>query len=162
MPANFRGHPRPCVTRRSRCQHRYTSTRDLVRSWNLPIVLQQPTYERTVMSAYGQKIHLRCPAPSRRFAMVITQEPAQSLAALHRPLTTNVRIPREQQDVALPLVISLSVEMLDIFAQRPSQRTLTEEHHLGQALLLHRPDPALRIGIQVRAARWQHERFDLP
>ena len=97
--------------------------------------------------------------------MVITQEPAQSLAALHRPLTTNVRIPREQQDIALPLVISLSVEMLDIFAQRPSQRALTEEHHLhhlGQALLLHRPDPALRIGIQVRAARWQHERFDLP
>jgi hypothetical protein len=25
---------------------------------------------------------------------------------------TNVRIPREQQDIALPLVISLSVEML--------------------------------------------------
>jgi len=41
--------------------------------------------------------------------MVITQEPAQSLAALHRPLTTNVRFPREQPDIALPLVISLQV-----------------------------------------------------
>jgi hypothetical protein len=62
--------------------------------------------------------------------MVIAQEPTQSLAALHGPLTTNVCIPREQ-DIALPLVISLSVEMLDIFAQRPPQRALTEENHLG-------------------------------
>jgi hypothetical protein len=116
----------------------------------------------TQQSPYGQKIHLRRPARSRRFAMVITQEPAQSLAALHGPLTTNVRIPREQQDIAPPLVVSLSVEMLDIFAQCPSQRALTEENHLGQALLLHRPDPALRIGIQVRAACRQHERLDLP
>ena len=111
---------------------------------------------------YGQKIHLSRPATSRRFAMVIMQEPTQSLAALHGPLTTNVRIPREQQDVALPLVISLSVEMLDIFAERSPQRALTEENHLRQALLLHRPDPALRIGIQIRVARRQHERFDLP
>ncbi len=93
--------------------------------------------------------------------MVVTQEPTQSLAALHRSFTTNVRIPREQQDIALPLVISLSVEMLDIFAQRPPQRALTEKNELGQALLLHRPDPALRIGIQVRAARRQQERLDL-
>src|SRR4030081_2090323 len=81
---------------------------------------------------YGQKTHLRRSARSRRFAMVITQEPTQSLAALHGPPTTNVRIPREQQDIALPLVISLSVEMLDIFAQRSSERALTEENHLGQ------------------------------
>jgi hypothetical protein len=95
--------------------------------------------------AYGQKINLRRPARSRRFAMVIAQEPTQSLAALHGSLTTNVRIPREEQDVALPLVISLSVEMLDIFAQRSPQRALAKEDHLAQALLLHRPDPATSI-----------------
>jgi hypothetical protein len=49
--------------------------------------------------------------------MVITQEPAQSLATLNGPRATNVRIPREQQDVALPLVIALSVKMFDVFAQ---------------------------------------------
>jgi hypothetical protein len=92
--------------------------------------------------------------------MVITQEPTQSLAALHRSFTTNVRIPREQQDIALPLRIPLGMEMFDIFAQRSPQRALTEKNELGQALLLHRPDPALRIGIQVRAARGQHERLD--
>ena len=48
--------------------------------------------------------------------MVIVQEPAQSLTAPHRPLTLPSRRPREQQDVALPLVIPLSMEMGDIVA----------------------------------------------
>jgi hypothetical protein len=76
-------------------------------------------------------------------------------------LATDVRIPREPQDVALPLVVPLRMVMLDIFAQGPPQGALTEQNHLGQVLILHRPDPAFRIGIQVRAARRQHERFDL-
>ena len=53
-------------------------------------------------------------AASRRLSMVIAQEPAQSLAAPHRPLSVTVRIPRKQQDVTLPLVISLGMEMVDI------------------------------------------------
>ena len=87
--------------------------------------------------------------------MVIAQESTQSLATLHWPLATNVRIPGKQQDIAFPLVIPLSMEVLDVFAQCAPQGALAEEDHLGQALLLHRPDPALRIGIQVRAARRQ-------
>ena len=92
--------------------------------------------------------------------MVITQESAQSLAALNRPGAADGRTPREQQDVALPLMIPLGMEMFDIFAQGSPQRALAKENHLGQTLLLHRPDLALRIGIQVRAARGQHERLD--
>ena len=87
--------------------------------------------------------------------MVIAQESTQSLATLHWPLATNVRIPGKQQDIAFPLVIPLSMEVLDVFAQCSPQGALAEEDHLGQALLLHRPDPALRIGIQVRAERRQ-------
>ena len=68
--------------------------------------------------------------------MVIAQEPTQSLAAPHRPLAAAVRLPRKQQNIALPLVIPLGVEMVDIVAQRPPQRALAEEDHLGQALLL--------------------------
>ena len=56
--------------------------------------------------------------------MIIAQEPAQSLAALHRPLALPIRRQRKQQDVALPLVIPLGVEMVDIVAQRPPQRPL--------------------------------------
>ena len=97
---------------------------------------------------------------SGRFLMVIAQEPTQSLAALHRPLGVDVCIAREQQDVVLPLMIALSMVMLDVFAQCAPQGALAEEDHLGQALLLHRPDPALRVGIQVRATRRQRERFN--
>ncbi|HEY2231724.1 MAG TPA: hypothetical protein VGI22_29085 [Xanthobacteraceae bacterium] len=41
------------------------------------------------------------------------------------------------------MVIPLSVEMFDVFAQGPPRGTLTEENRLAQTLLLHRPDPAL-------------------
>jgi hypothetical protein len=64
---------------------------------------------------------------SRCFSIIIAQEPAQSLAALHGLLEVEVCIAREQQDVAFPLVIPLSMEMFDIFAQRPPQGTLAEE-----------------------------------
>jgi hypothetical protein len=53
--------------------------------------------------------------------MVIRQEPTQSLAALNRPRATNIRVPREQQNIALSLMIPLRMEMFGIFAQRVSQ-----------------------------------------
>ena len=73
-------------------------------------------------------------------------------------LAADIRITRQQQDVALALVIALGMIMFDVFVQRPPQGALAQEDHLGQALLLHRPDPALRIGIQVRTAGRQRER----
>jgi hypothetical protein len=45
-------------------------------------------------------------------------------------------------------MIPFGMEMFDIFAQGSPQGALAKEDHLGQALLFHRPDPALRIGIQ--------------
>jgi hypothetical protein len=57
-------------------------------------------------------------------------------------------------------MIALSMVMLDVFAQGVPQGALAEEDYLGQALLLYQPDPALRMGIQVRATRRQHQRFN--
>src|ERR1035437_4184219 len=99
-------------------------------------------------------------ANSRSLLMVITQEPTQPLATLHRLLTTRSRAPTEQQDVGLPLMIPLSMVMRNIFAQRPPQGAVTKENDLRQTLVLHRPDPSLSIGIQVRTAGRQCERFD--
>jgi hypothetical protein len=67
--------------------------------------------------------------------MVITQEPTEALTALHGLIAADVRVPREQQDIVLTLVIPLSVEMFDLFAQGPPQGALPEENHLVQALL---------------------------
>jgi hypothetical protein len=69
--------------------------------------------------------------------MIITQEPTEALTALHGLCPADIRVPREQQDIVLPLMIPLSMEMLDIFVQGSPQRALTEEDHLGQALLFH-------------------------
>jgi hypothetical protein len=79
---------------------------------------------------------------SRRLLMVIAQEPPQSLAALHGALAVNACIAREQHDIALSLMIALGMIVFDEFVQRPPQGTLSQKDHLGQALLLHRPDPA--------------------
>src|SRR5262245_4087446 len=97
---------------------------------------------------------------SRGLLMVIAQKSAQSLATLHWPFALPSRHPRKQQDVAPSLVVPLGMEMVDILAQRPSQRPLAEQDHLGQALLLDRPNPALGVSIQVRALRRQHHRFN--
>ena len=92
--------------------------------------------------------------------MIIAQESAQSLAALHWPLALPISRQGKQQHVALPLVIPFGMEMVDILAQRPPQRALAKENHPGQALFLDRPDPALRVGIEVRAACRQRQRLN--
>ena len=63
--------------------------------------------------------------------MIITQEPAQSFAALNRAGAADVGTPREQQDIALPLVIPLGMVMLDVFDQGSPQRALAEQNRLG-------------------------------
>jgi hypothetical protein len=67
--------------------------------------------------------------------MVITQEPAEALAALHGAFAAELCVTREQQDVAFPLVIPLGMVMFDIFPQGPSQGALAKENHLAQAIL---------------------------
>jgi hypothetical protein len=71
--------------------------------------------------------------PLRCLLMVIPQQAAQSLAALNMPVAAGVCTPREQQDIALPLVVPFGMEMFDIFAQRSPQRALAKEDHLAQA-----------------------------
>ena len=69
--------------------------------------------------------------------MVIAQEPAQSLAALDGPPTTEIRVPGEEQDVTLALMVALGMIMVNVFVERPPQGALAEEDDLGQTLLLH-------------------------
>jgi hypothetical protein len=61
-------------------------------------------------------------AQSRCLLMIVAQKPTQSLAAPHWPLAPTIRRARKQQDVALPLMIPLLMEMIDIVAQRPPQQ----------------------------------------
>ena len=64
------------------------------------------------------------------------QESAQSLAALNRPVAADVRIPREQQEVALPPVASIAMLVgPDTFEARIEQRDVElAAQALGQQL----------------------------
>jgi hypothetical protein len=71
----------------------------------------------------------------RGFLMIIIQKPAQPFATLHRPASSRLRVTRKQQDVVVPLMITLRMVMRNIFAQCQPQGALTDEKHLGQALI---------------------------
>jgi hypothetical protein len=85
--------------------------------------------------------------------MIVAQETSQSLATSRRPSALSSHRPRKLQQVTLRLMVPLGMEAVDILAQRPSLRPLAKQDHPGKALLLDRPDPALGVGIQVRAPR---------
>jgi Transposase DDE domain group 1 len=55
-------------------------------------------------------------------------------------------------------VISLSVEMLDIFDQRPPQRALAEENPYGQKIHLRRPAPSYYASFSYQAQSWKTPR----
>jgi hypothetical protein len=69
----------------------------------------------------------------RGFLMIIMQQPTQPFATLHRPASSRLCVTREQQDVVLPLMITLRMVMRNIFAQRQPQGALTDEKHLATA-----------------------------
>ena len=79
--------------------------------------------------------------------MVVTQEPAQSLTTLHVPGAAEACIAGRTAGRCPSPDDCAHMVMLDVFAQGAPQGALAEGDHLGQALLLHRPYPALRIGI---------------
>ena len=61
--------------------------------------------------------------------MVITQESAQSLAGLNRPVAANVRTPREQQDIALPLGMEMFEYSLSARRRERSPKRITLDKH---------------------------------
>jgi len=70
---------------------------------------------------------------SRRLLMIIAQEATQSLAALHEALAVNVSITREQEDIALSLMIALGMIVFDEFVQprrrERSPKRMTLDRH---------------------------------
>jgi hypothetical protein len=65
--------------------------------------------------------------------MVITQQAAQSLAALNRPVAAGVCTAREQQDIALPLVIPFGMNFLTMRRPFLAQKMMSQ---LGSLFLI--------------------------
>jgi hypothetical protein len=60
-----------------------------------------------VQSTSSHRIIRDFSARLRGFLMIIMQQPAQPFATLHRPASSRLRVTRKQQDVVLPLMITL-------------------------------------------------------
>src|SRR5262252_4873561 len=93
--------------------------------------------------------------------LVVFQQAPKPFATLHWTLTRCAWADhREEQDIALALMIPLVMIMLAILRQRMAERGFPTEDHPREALLLDRAHPALRIGMQVGRAGWQDHTLD--
>jgi hypothetical protein len=92
--------------------------------------------------------------------LIVSKHTAQSFPAFNfsgRPPHCRLRC---NQSVADPLVVSLSVKMVQDAGCGFSQRSLPEKDHMRQALFFDRSHKPLHIGIQVGRARRQAHRFN--
>ncbi len=83
-------------------------------------------------------------------AVVITEQTAQSLTTSHLPVRTADAFFRFEQRVPKPLMVALSVIMMDELSDGTTQRWLTEEDHPLQALALDRQNKPFDISVQIR------------
>ena len=83
-------------------------------------------------------------------AVVITEQTAQSLTTSHLPVRTADAFFRFEQRVPKPLMVALSVIMMDELSDGTTQRWLTEEDHPLHALALDRQNKPFDISVQIR------------
>ena len=83
-------------------------------------------------------------------AVVITEQTAQSHTTSHLPVRTADASFRFEQRVPEPLMVALSVIMMDELSDGTTQRSLTEEDHPLQALALDRQNKPFDISVQIR------------
>ncbi len=82
--------------------------------------------------------------------MVIAEQAAQSLTTSHPPVRTADAFFRFEQRVPEPLMVALSVIMMDELSDGTTQRLLTEENHPLQALALDRQNKPFDVSVQIR------------
>ena len=83
-------------------------------------------------------------------AVVITEQTAQSLTTSHLPVRTADAFFHFEQRVPKPLMVALSVIMMDELSDGTAQRWLTEEDHPLQALALDRQNKPFDVSVQIR------------
>ena len=86
----------------------------------------------------------------RCLAVVVSQQPTESFAAIHFAGYLADFLARDEDAVVQALVVSFFVIMSAEIADSPAQRSLTEEHHLVQTLALRRADKPLGVRVGER------------
>src|SRR5215470_2031393 len=83
--------------------------------------------------------------------LIVFQQPAQPLTALHRVLTScSLANRRQEHHIALALMIPLVMVMRHVFMERMPQRGLPKQDQPGEGFLFDGAHPPLREGVQIR------------
>jgi hypothetical protein len=91
-----------------------------------------------------------------RFSVVVFQQSTKPLSALDGVLTLRHLLWRRHEDhIALALVRAFLVIMGRVRGERMPQRAFTKQEQPRQHFFLHRANPPLREGIQIRRPRRQ-------
>src|SRR6187200_763340 len=90
------------------------------------------------------------------FTRVVFQQSPEPFTALKWACTLCILVDRrKEQHVALALMIPLVMKMRHVLRQRMPERGFPKEDEPRETLLLDRPHPALRVGVQIWRSRRQ-------
>ena len=85
--------------------------------------------------------------------MVLLQKPTKPFTTLNVTVRLPVFLPRFDEHVTQPLMISLPIGTEKVLANSTSQRSLAEEDDPVETLGFSRAEESLQMGVQIRALR---------
>ena len=109
---------------------------------------------QNMLFPYGAKTRSRALSG---ITIVVLQSPTEPFLLLDRSRAPSFR--RNDQYIPNALVITLGVIVLRKGMTQMPELTVAEENKSAQAFRAYRPNKALRIRIQVGAARWKSHRL---
>src|SRR5215467_11292515 len=91
---------------------------------------------------------------SRHVAIIIAQQPAETIVTPHLPpVASKVRY-RCDKLVVEPLMVALRMIVRQVLVDRIRQSVFTQYNHLRERLLLDGAHEPLAMGVQIRTPRW--------
>ena len=97
---------------------------------------------------------------SRRFSIVEIEQSSEPRPASNVSSHKGRRRGSLEQLVATPLMIPLSMVVLDILVDEASEMAFTQRDHATETLVFDRPDKPLRIGIEIGTPCGETDRVD--
>jgi hypothetical protein len=96
---------------------------------------------------------------SSRLTIIVAEQATEAVPPHHVPPLTTTCPFRRNESVIEPLVIALCMIVGQVLMDHIIQSTFTQYDHLIEGLLLDGAHEPFAVGIQIRTAGWQEERF---
>src|SRR5215475_5887458 len=91
--------------------------------------------------------------------MIVAQQATEAVSPYHMPRLTTTYPFRRDESVVESLVIALGMIVGQVLADHIIEGAFTQYDHLIEGLLLDGAHESFAVGVQIRTAGWQEERF---